>query len=340
MHKHHILIVCFIAAISVSCRPAQDHGSSTAAPIEVEAITIATESMPVTSTYVGTIVPAERNDMSFRVGGRLVRLNVVTGDKVRRGTQLAIVDTTNAYNSLLSAQAALKQAEDTYQRLEQVYQNGGVTDAQWQEMIAKLQQARSIEAIAANELQHCRLTAPFDGVVAQTNATVGQTLLPAQTVLTLINTQNIQVHFSVPERDINNISVGDSVSVFVNATSQQLKGNIIEKSLIANGLSRTYQVKALLLHPTNLTADMTCRVTITDNSNDIVIPATCVHTRPEGQAVWVATNGKASRKIISITRFAPNGVVVDNGLTNADTIITSGYQKLYSGAPVKIVKNK
>ena len=66
----------------------------------------------------------------------------------------------------------------------------------------------------------------------------------------------------------------------------------------------------------------------------IVVPASCVQTVANGLAVWTVKNGKSYRSIIEVSDFVKNGVLVQKGLENGDTIITVGYQKLYNGAKV------
>ena len=66
----------------------------------------------------------------------------------------------------------------------------------------------------------------------------------------------------------------------------------------------------------------------------IIVPASCVQTVSDGLAVWALKNGKSYRRIIEVSDFVKNGVLVSKGLNHGDTIVTVGYQKLYNGAKV------
>jgi multidrug efflux pump subunit AcrA (membrane-fusion protein) len=66
----------------------------------------------------------------------------------------------------------------------------------------------------------------------------------------------------------------------------------------------------------------------------IIIPATCIHTQTHSTMVWVVHNGKAMRRQIEVGPYTADGVLVSSGLSVGDVIITSGYQKMYNGAPV------
>ena len=289
-------------------------------------------------TYVGTVESSENLNLGFRTGGKLLSIDVSTGDYVRAGQVLATVDSITAYNSVVSARAALRQAEDAYSRLQRVRDAGGVTESQWQEMLTRLDQARSLEAIAANELSHCTLTAPFSGVVGSISVVVGQTMLPMQTVLTLVNTGSLNAEFAVAEHDLAAISKGDRVDVELTATGVHLPATLIEKSLVQNTLTHTYKVKARLhnaqgiMHNAQCVPGMACKVHVRSANEEIVVPAHCLHLRPEGQTVWVVKNGKACRRLITTSHYTENGVAITDGLTLSDTIITAGYQKLYENA--------
>ena len=67
-----------------------------------------------------------------------------------------------------------------------------------------------------------------------------------------------------------------------------------------------------------------------------VVPSDCVHTMPEGQMVWVIEDGVAQQRKITVGDFVKCGVMVTAGLTAGDTVVTKGYQKLYTGAKVSV----
>ena len=51
-------------------------------------------------------------------------------------------------------------------------------DIKWVEVQSQVEQARSVEQIAAKNLRDCRLYAPYDGVIAAKNVEVGQNVVP------------------------------------------------------------------------------------------------------------------------------------------------------------------
>ena len=338
IRKRQILIIVLTAVIAFSCRRQPESFAHIDKSVPVKVMSADSLFFERGTCYTGTIESSQSTSLGFRTGGKLLSVSVTAGDYVQSGQVLATVDSLTAYNSHLSALAALRQAQDTYERVLKVRNNGGVTESQWQEVLTRLEQARSLETIAAGELSHCTLRAPFAGVVGATNAIAGQTLLPMQTVLTLINTGCLNVEFGVAEHELANISKGSLIEVEIPATAARYKATVTEKSLVQNSLTRTYDIKARLPQTTGMIPGMSCKIYVFSNSRDIIIPAHCLHTRREGQAVWVVRNNTAHRQLITTSRYAKNGVVVTGGITPQDTIITEGCQNLYEGAKVNIVE--
>lgn len=71
-------------------------------------------------------------------------------------------------------------------------------------------------------------------------------------------------------------------------------------------------------------------------SQACVIPAHIVQIdENNNEFVWLAVNGKATKRIITCGDFTVGGVVVSSGLEPGDRIITSGQQKVSEGMKVK-----
>ena len=125
------------------------------------------------------------------------------------------------------------------------------------------------------------------------------------------------------------------MDVELTATGEHRTAVVTEKALLQNSLTRTYKVKARLERTAGVVSGMSCKVRVFEQSDELVIPAQCMHIRQDGQTVWVLRQGKAHRQRVKTSRYVKNGIVVEEGLSIGDTIITSGYQKLYEGAEVR-----
>ena len=323
--------------VVTACKKTAPVKERAALPVQVMVVDTVTGGM--TRTYVGEVEENLSVAVSFPMGGRVERVYVHEGDRVRAGQILATISKSTAQNAYNSAKASLDQAEDAYNRLKKVYDQGSLAEVKWVEIQTTLEQARSMEQIARKQLEDCTLTAPVAGVVGSCNAKAGGSLLPGEPAVTILDMGKVSVTFSVPESEISTVNVGDEASVCVPALDNRImNGKITDRSVSASRVSHSYQVKIAFPNPDkSLMPGMVCKVLLNESdSQGFVVPAKCVQTRPEGLSVWVVENGRAQHRLITSTAFVANGVLVSSGLHPGDTVITAGMDKIYTNAELII----
>ena len=337
----YIIVPVLLSLSLLSCRKKPEDFSHIDKRLPVRVMLADTITYQSERTYSGTIISDYTLPLGFPLGGRLESVLVKVGDRVAPNSILAHVDTTNAHNALASALATLRQAEDSYQRVKMVHDRGAVNDIQWVEVETKLTQAQAMVNIARRELDNCFIRAPKKSglVVGSTSAVIGQDMIPQQTVLTLVDPSRLRVEFAVAENEITNIKNGQQVDVRILAGNHRARAVIREKNMLANPLSHSYTISADLQDShADIMPGMVCQVTAYYNpkAGPVIIPATAIHTRPKGTALWVAHEGKAQLRYITIDSYQRHGVAVSSGLRQGDTIIIEGCQKMYEDCPIKI----
>lgn len=342
MNRALLLLVCS-AVLLCSCGGGDKAMAGWSDSIAVETMVVGDGDTPTERNYVGDIGSAQEVTLSFPMGGVLTKVAVKNGDRVTKGQLLAEVDATSASSLHATALATLHQAEDAYRRLQAVHREGGLSEVKWVEMETNLEKARQTEVSARKHLEDCSLRAPFSGVVSCGTPVVGQEMRPGEAFARVLDMGRLRVQFSVPEQEISLISVGDTASAIVPALGDnRLSLRVSDKSLSANPLGHTYRVYASILsgNAMQLLPDMVAKVRVKLNAlGGIVVPSDCVQTMPEGTVVWVVNHGIAEHRLISVGDFVRNAVVVRDGLAPGDTVVTAGYQKLYTGAKVKLNTN-
>ena len=292
----------------------------------------------VRNTYPGYLEEGQSVEMAFKYGGTLQTLNVTEGSVVRKGQVLARVSSPQMESTQRSAQAAFEQAQDAYNRLKKVYDNGSLPEIRWREMVADLEKAQSALDLANAMLADNVLKAPFDGTIASLNAEVGENIAPMRPVLRLINTKGMTVKISVPENEIAKVQLGDTAEIVIPALGDKIfYGKIIEKSMTASLLTHSYPVKVLIDQPDEAFAPgMIGKVVLkADINKGIIVPANAVLINQEGKFVWVVEDSRATRRQITISGYSGNGVIVSEGLTMGDMVIVEGYQKVSEGMKVE-----
>lgn len=305
-------------------------------PIKVEVQTIGRQTHINTHTYVGKIEEASSVPLSVQTAGQVTAVYIKKGDRVRAGQELLRLDDTQAKNALQVANATLQQAQDGYTRAGQVYREGGITEQKMVELSSQLEQARSMEAMASKSFNDCVLRAPNSGVIGECKVQAGQVVAPGLNLVTLLDMAGYNVTFDVAEGDIASIQVGDSGMIQIPALGlDTLPVRVVEKNLLANTISHTYTVKAVLTNTQHkdLLPGMVSKVWLRSQSiSGYFVPAACVQTLTSGPSVWVIQNDIATRRRVEIGQYAAAGVVITQGLNEGDQVVVEGFQKLYNGA--------
>lgn len=339
--KNYIIVLlgCLCGLMSCQLKPTEQEEERV---IPVQVLCIDTSSCVSTHAYVGTIKECGALQLSFPAGGKLTRLCVHNNSFVHKGQLLAQVDDTQESSMLQAAQAKLHQAQDGYARAEQVYKEGGLTELKWVEVASQLKEAQSSVVALQKRVTDCSLYAPDDGVIGTIQGNVGENIAPHQVVLTLLDITELDVFFTVSEKDITSIYLGDTALVTVPALNdREMRAIVTEKNLTAEPLSHTYVVTCrLLLSPSqrhSLLPGMMAKVRlITHTTQGYMLPARCVQMTPSGTVVWIVQDGTAQRRNISDCTFVKESIIVGSGLNQGDSVIIAGQHKLSVGTRVQV----
>ncbi len=330
----------FAALLFVACGQKSETGQKSPIRVKVAQVSQQVQNAEGTS-YVGIVEESEATAVSFTSMGTLRRVYVSEGQSVSQGQLIAEIDDTQARNMLAVAEAQQTQADDALQRYSILHEEGSMTDAQWVEIQSKVAQARSQVAVAKKNLADCRLVAPVSGVVGRKNLSAGETAMPSQAVVTLLNVNSVKVKMSVPEGEMAYIQANTPSTITVDAIHQTFEGGKIEKGVQADAMTHTYDVRVcvqnkdkVLLPGMVATVKLQCAAHGGDET--ITLPLTCVQRRADGSLfVWTVDASKqAHRTAVKVGPTYGNNIAITAGLSKDARVVTEGYQKLSEGTAV------
>jgi RND family efflux transporter MFP subunit len=279
MTRIHIAVAStalFSIGINIGCSTHQDAAPSRSPiPVKVKEVTKASE--VALSRYSGSIEPASRVDMAFRVGGYVEMLAQVTGkdgtvhaieegDFVERGTVLARIRSADYAQRVASARASINQArseeklaEADLARAEKLFSTSSISKAELDAKVARAENARAnVEAATARAgeasvaLEDTVIKAPMDGVVLSRDLEVGTLVSPGRPVLAVADIRTVKATFAVPEALVEKLSVGSPLSVHVGsereATADQrsMNARVTRIAPAADERGRVFSVEAEL----------------------------------------------------------------------------------------------
>ena len=339
-----VAVMILVSSIS-ACQPDETEGVVTTltAQIPVMVRSAASISANRSVSVSGTMVADKTAPLSFLVPGKVNRLYVDEGDRVKAGTLLATVDPADYTNSLAIAEASLTMAKDLYRRYEPLYKEGAFTEKNLIELKTGLAQAVAGCNIARKALADTRLYAPIPGIVAVKGIELGQMVSAQVLAFTIVKTDVIFARVSVPESEIGQVSLGQKAAVTIAALAgQQFKGRVSMIGAQADELTRTYPVKIELANPEGvLKPGMIAQADIlTDKAVSVLtIPGHAIVRDADNLTyVFVADAGKGlaqRRRVVPGSAFH-NEIEIKSGLTPEDAVIVSGQHKLSDGTLITI----
>jgi RND family efflux transporter MFP subunit len=292
-------------------------------------------------TYVGIVEEREGTAVSFTGMGVVKRVLVNEGQAVSRGQLIAEMDDTQARNLLAGAEATMTQANDAMQRYSMLHERGSLPEVKWVEIQSKVAQAKSQLEVAKKNLADCRLTAPVSGIVGKKLVGAGETAIPSQAVVTILDINTVKVKVSIPEAEISVITPSTPSTISVEAAQAEVKGGHIEKGVQADALTHTYDVRINVENSRHqLLPGMVANVQFQTEGSLVIrnksIPVTAVQKAADGSLfVWVVTkDSTVSRAKVTIGTPHGNNVGLISGVDMGQRIVTEGYQKLSEGSRV------
>jgi membrane fusion protein (multidrug efflux system) len=303
---------------------------------------------------VGTLNAYEEVVVSSEVEGILKELKADNGTPVTKGMLLATVDDTDFSLEVRRADAALKQSEATlantkleYQRKEALHKEELLTSQQFDDVKTRLvlaeaevDRARAFLSLTKQRLSKTMIYSPLSGVVKDKKVERGNFVKNGTHLFTVIQNNPIKLNFSVPEKDIGKLKVGQEVAFTVEALpGREFKGKvtIVYPSLEAQ--TRTLQVEAQVPNTDGLLKPgLFAQVThYTGPPHDaIIVPVIAPIYEREIVRVYVIEGDRAKERRVALGTKYGEFIEVLEGVKEGDAVVTVGQQNLSDGVKVNI----
>ena len=329
-----VMLIC-------SCTSKQEQ--ATKAPIRVKTEVVQTTTSTNGQTYVGIVEECEATAVSFTSMGVVKRMLVNEGQAVAKGQLIAEMDDTQARNLLSGAEAQMAQANDALERYKMLHDAGSLPEVQWVEIQSKVAQAKSQLEVAKKNLADCRLVAPVSGIVGKRLVGAGETAMPSQAVVSILDISTVKVKVAIPEAEISGISANTSSTIKVEAVNGTFSGGKIEKGVQADALTHTYDIRINVANgERKLLPGMVASVAFgsgmwkVESGKLLAVPVTAVQRKADGSLfVWtVSGDSTAHRTAVTTGETAGNRIIITDGISDGNRIVTEGYQKLSENTKV------
>jgi RND family efflux transporter MFP subunit len=376
MRRNHAVLLCGALSFTVIAGACRDTAAPppTLTPVRTQAATPAAGMTAL--RYAATLQPVSQVNVAFKVGGYVETIRQVRGvrdatrlvqegDRVVRGTVLAVVrqsdykvQVSSAQSQLASAQAVLDKAQRDYARAQKLYAAQAMTRPDYDAAVESLKTAQASVAAAREQvasaqipLGDTQLRAPLDAVLLSRKIDVGTFVQPGTVGFVLASDGPVKVIFSVPDDVMRVLRIGQELAVVFpgTVTDPVRKGPITAISPAADTQTRVFQVEVTLPNRSgDLQLGMIGTVEVGDrrpSSDHPAVPLSAVVRVAPGSkdyAVFVveSADGKevAHRRPVKLGGVIGNYIVVESGLRPGEQVIVSGAQFVVDGRPVRVLQ--
>ncbi len=190
---------------------------------------------PPAPGYFGIVLPAESAAIEPYVAGRVERVFVKPGDHIAKGDHIALLDSRSLEHELAAARAVYAGAASRLgRRLALANQPGSATAAisviSTDELeAARFEAAKQLATVSAlaRSLADTRVTAPFDGMVAEQYLYPGAVAGPGHPILRIVGQGLPRLRFAVPGDEASRIAVGAPVRIELGSPPVRLPASVI-----------------------------------------------------------------------------------------------------------------
>lgn len=281
-----------------------------------------------------------------RIEGKLSKVIANLGDHVKTGQTLAEIDSIQmgeARAQFRSSKTDLALAQANFDRISKLYEDKVVPQKQFIESQSALERAKSALYADSERLRMYGglgqpsgstyvLKAPFNGIVIEKNAVIGELANPADTIFTIADMSTVWIDADVPERDLQYLEVGKTASVTVTAYPDEVfTGKVSYLSSVVDKTTRT--VKARIELPNadqKLRIDMFAKVVLNHSGTKevLVAPNTSVVMVQGIPNVYVSAEGGFKARAVELGARYNEYVEIKTGLTEDESIVQTGVYAL------------
>lgn len=333
------------------------------APMSVELAQARRAQIAAEITVVGNLVGEATVSVVPRAAGRLQDISVRLGDRVNRGQRLAKIEDFEIQEQVKQAEAAqevalatirqreadLQLAQTNVERSRNLFERQLLpkqtlddNEARFQSAIASLDLARAQQSQSKARLDELRInlantviTSPVTGFVSKRAVDPGAFVSQNTPVVDVVDITTVRLEANVVEKDLKDLHPGDGTRVNVDAFPGEIfTGRIARVSPVLDPATRTAPIEIEIPNPSNrLKPGMYARVGITTGikKDALVVPANAVVDLGGRRGVFQPLNESAVFRAIQVGAEQGDLVEVLGGLTDQETVITTGASALRDG---------
>ncbi|MBI4832411.1 MAG: efflux RND transporter periplasmic adaptor subunit [Candidatus Lindowbacteria bacterium] len=322
--------------------------------MSVKVAPVVRASIKSTISAVGTVNALNQAKVSAKIPGKLEKVLVEEGARVKAGQTLAKLEKTDFALTKNQAEAAVAVAEANFSkvkadraRAQELFERGIASQQQYD--LAKsgydiaeatVRQAKADLGLAQNQLDNADVTAPFAGTVTVKYCCLGERVAPGQPLFELADIGTVDIEVGVSDKRFSDVKLNQSATISVDGyPGREFTGKVKKIQPTIDPATRTFKVTIGIANSDELLKPgMFARTNIEVgyHTDALVIPKAAL-LEEEGKYLVVAVRDGRVKRMDAVPGFIEaDKVEILSGPSEGEQVVIEGAYGLAQDALVKV----
>lgn len=311
-------------------------------PVNVQSIRVMNIERPL--DYTANLIPFEEINFAPASPGRIKKIYVEIGDRVKKGQLLVEMDKTQ----LSQAAVQYQTAKTTFERVDTLYQLGSISEQQYDQTKTQYEVAKSSYEFLS---ENTTMIAPINGIVTGKYFEDGElysgapnTMAGKAAVLTLMQIHPMKAVVSISQTYFLKVKEGMEATITCDIFPDEVfTGSIYKVYPTIDQATRSFKTEILISNPRQkLRPGMFGKIEINlGMAKALVVPAIAVLKQEGTNNRYVFLNENGTAKRVDVTpgrRFDDLIEITGEGIEEGAELVVEGQANLLNGTKVRVVK--
>lgn len=353
-----ILLITFGISTLISCGDHTEDSAknNTSEAIQVKVLAVKAENKKSLVQASGILQAIKSANLSTRFMGNVAQVNVKTGNQVKKGDLLLVVNSEDLQAkraqvnaSIAQAEAAFENAKKDYDRFQNLHKKGSASDKELENMKSRFEMSEAGLAAAKGmkmeieaQFDYLNIRAPFNGTIMNIFKKEGDIASPGYPLVSIEALDHMEAQLMVSEGSINQIKKGQKAMIDIKSIAQEVKAEVSEVSFSSKNTGGQYIVKLTLENsdPSLLPGMFVNAAIIVDSAaanGNVFLPNSAFVEKGQLKGVYTfSEDGYAILRWVRIGKQYEDRTEVLSGVRNGDNVIVNSNSRLYNGAAVTL----
>lgn len=289
----------------------------------------------------GNIEPDEQVDIQSEIAGLIESINFQEGGHISKGQALIRIKNTELKAQLSQATTKHNLAKENLRRGQYLLEKEALSQEEVEVLAAEVATSQAAIELIQAQIDKTVVIAPFSGKVGSRNIALGSYITPNTIITKLVNADRVKISFSIPEKYAHMVKMNNNIHFTVAGSDKKFSAKIYLIDPIIESDTRTLTVKAIAQNTDKnfqlipgMFADINFALQTMDKA--LLVPAEAIIPIQNGKKMFIVKEGVAKEVIVQIGPRTKDDVLILSGISEGDTVLTTGIMSLRNGSPVNV----